>query len=596
MGEDVCGRMVDIMRPVVYQLFVRHFSNFKQGGVPWGSKEQNGCGTFAAITNAALESIARLGVTHLWLTGVLRHATQSSYPDLPADPACAVKGLAGSPYAVTDYFDVDPDLAVKPESRLEEFLELVQRCRRWGMVPMMDFIPNHVSRCYHSTVRPELDFGWDDDRNVFFAFDNTFYYLEPQNSDRALMLPDGEYEPERGRGRVTGNNAATWAPSTYDWYETVKLNYGMDYRHGAGFVNALPGIMASGRSVPHTWWLMDQVLRYWQRLGVGGFRCDMAHMVPMPFWRWAIAKARMRDSRVYFLAEGYNDHMKLTEGDVHPELLAAGFDGVYDSSAYEELRALYESGAWANDLETFNKPDLPRFTGGVRYIENHDEPRVAAKQFWGGVGRKVVRALMVAQYTATASPVLLYNGQEVGEAAEGPGGYGVDNGRTSIFDYTCLPRLQHWTNGGLYDGGEMTVYENGLRQFTARLIPLLQHPALSKGSFYGLNWANQATEGFGREAGETTSGHRMYAFLRHSRKARATVLVVCNFSPKQAMNTCVHIPRNAQEWAGKKPGMYSFVDLLKPESPALTVSDEQLDTEGLPVTVPAGEALLLEWR
>lgn len=588
--------MTKAMRPVIYQLFVRHFSNFTTGGVPWGTREQNGCGSFEAINDAALEAIARMGVTHLWLTGVLRHATQTEYPGLPASPACVVKGLAGSPYAVTDYFDVDPDLAVDVEHRLAEFRALLVRCRRWGMVPMMDFIPNHVSRCYHSVVRPELDFGVCDDCSRFFNFDNNFYYLEPCNSDKPMLLPGGEFEPERGHGRVTGNNAATWAPGACDWYETVKLNYGADYRHGAPFANALPGIMATGTAVPHTWRLMDAVLRYWQGMGVGGFRCDMAHMVPMPFWSWAIAKARLRDEDVLFLAEGYNDHMKLTEGDVHAALMQAGFDGVYDGAAYEGLRKLYEGGAWANDLEKFNRPESPLFVGGVRYIENHDEPRVASPRYWGGVGLKVVRALMAAQYGSTSSPVLVYNGQEVAERAEGPGGFGGDNGRTSIFDYTNLPRLQHWTNGGLYDGGEMTVSEAALRDDTVRLLPLLQHPALAHGSFYGLNWANQQTPGYGRDDGETISGHRFYAFLRHFRKAKATVLVVCNFSPDHEAVTHVHIPRNAQEWAAKKPGSYRFCNLLHPEEEPIICNDAQLDASGLPVTVPAGGALLLEWN
>lgn len=583
------------MRPVVYQLFVRHFANFKTGGVPWGTREQNGCGTFNAITDTALEAIARMGITHIWLTGVLRHATRTEYPGLPPSPACVVKGIAGSPYAVTDYFDVDPDLATDVEHRLDEFRALLERCRRWGMVPMMDFIPNHVSRCYHSTVRPDLEFGNDDDTSRFFAFDNTFYYLEPCNSDKAMMLPDGEFEPERGHGRVTGNNAASWAPGACDWYETVKLNYGTDYRHGASFANALPGIMATGTSVPRTWRLMDAVLRYWQGLGVGGFRCDMAHMVPMPFWRWAIAKARLRDDTVLFLAEGYNDHMKLTEGDVHSELLQAGFDGVYDGAAYEALRGLYESGTWANDLEKLNRPESPRFNGGVRYIENHDEPRVASPKYWGGMGRRVFEALMVAQYTSTAAPVLIYNGQEVAERAEGPGGFGGDNGRTSIFDYTCLPRLQHWSNGGLYDGGEMTVGEAALRDFTVRLLPWLQHPAFCCGSFYGLNWANHQSPGYGRENGENTSGHRLYAFLRHARKARATLLIVCNFAPDHEYVTRVHIPRDAQNWAAKKPGTYRFCNLMEAEMPPIICDDKELDSEGLPVSVPAGKALILEW-
>ena len=117
-------------------------------GVDWGSRETNGCGTFNGVTDKALREIARMGFTHIWLTGVLRHATQTAHPGLAAQPESIVKGLAGSPYAVVDYFDVDPDLASSPEKRMDEFKALVKRCRTVGLLPMMDFIPNHVSRAY----------------------------------------------------------------------------------------------------------------------------------------------------------------------------------------------------------------------------------------------------------------------------------------------------------------------------------------------------------------------------------------------------------------------------------------------------------------
>ncbi len=586
------------MRPVIYQLFVRHFSNFTEGGVPWGTREENGCGTFEGINDAALEAIARMGVTHLWLTGVLRHASQTAYEEwgLPASPACVVKGLAGSPYAVVDYYDVDPDLASDPACRMQEFEALLRRCRRWGMVPMMDFIPNHVSRCYASTVKPELSFGAQDDKSVFFSRENAFYYLAPQRSDYGLMLPQAEFLSERGCGRVTGNNAATWQPTELDWFETVKLNYGSDYRHGAHAADALPGVLAPNGAVPRTWRLMNDIMAYWQDKGVGGFRCDMAHMVPMPFWHWLIARARLRDSSAFFMAEAYNDHMKLTGGDVHESLMRVGFNAVYDAAAYQGMRSLFEGRSWANDLDRFNAPTAPAFRGGVRYVENHDEPRMAHPAWWGGVGERVQRAAMVAQYASNCGPVLVYNGQEVGERAEGPGGFGGDNGRTSMFDYTNLPRFQRWTNHGAYDGAGLTEEERSLRDFTARLLPLMQIPAFARGSFYGLNWANHGTPGYGRHTGECVSGHHLYAFLRHDRKAKSTVLVVCNFCPVHTIHSCVHIPADAQGWAGKKPGLCRFRNLLEPEAPVMEIRSEALEAEGLPVTVPAGHALLLEWE
>lgn len=583
------------MRPVIYQLFVRHFSNYCESGVPWGTRQQNGCGTFAGVTDTALASLARMGITHLWLTGVLRHATQSAHPGLPADPACVVKGIAGSPYAVTNYFDVDPDLAQEPAARLQEFTDLLARVRAHGMVPLIDFIPNHVSRNYRSTVRPELSFGCEDDTSRFFERDNSFYYLEPCNSGQLMQLPEGEFAPERGHGRVTGNNAATHNPGPCDWYETAKLNYGTDYRQGADPAETLPREFSPSAAVPRTWRLMDEVLRYWQELGVGGFRCDMAHMVPMPFWHWALANARMRDESAFFMAEAYNDHLKLCHGDVHAGLLAAGFNAVYDSASYRALNAIFEGSAWANDLDSCNRAESFLYARGVRYLENHDEPRLAAPAHWAGQGGVAAPALMLAQYGTTCGPVLFYNGQEVGERADGPGGYGGDNGRTSIFDYTCLPALQRWSNGGLFDGARMTPAERSLRAYCERLLPLLQHPALSKGEFYGLNWANQQTHGYGRLPGEECSGHKLYACLRHNRKARATLLLVCNFDTTAPATTSIHIPADACQWAGRKVADCTFRDLLNPEALECHATLQQLQTVGLPVQIPPGGAMLLEW-
>lgn len=581
------------MRPVIYQLFVRHFSNHIRGGQPWGTREQNGCGTFNGINDRALEALARMGVTHVWLTGVIRHATQTPHPGLPADPACIVKGIAGSPYAVTDYYDVDPDLAENPAERMTEFRNLLLRCRRWGMVPMIDFIPNHVSRNYHSR---HDHLGSMDNKHVFFSRDNAFYYLEPQGGDTSMSLPDGEFVPERGCGRVTGNNAATWQPSVYDWYETVKLNYGSDYRHGSHAADALPGIMAPASYLPRTWHEMNRILEFWQGVGVGGFRCDMAHLVPLPFWRWVIAESRLRDEGVFFMAEAYNDHMKLCSGDVLPALLSVGFNGVYDSSSYQAVRTMYEGGAWANDLDKYQNPDSPMARGGVRYIENHDEPRIAAPAAWGGVGQRVMPAAMVAQYASTCGPVLIYNGQETAERADGPSGFGGDNGRTSIFDYTSLPRFQDWTNNGAFDGSLLTAELKALRRFTAQLLPLLQHPALSCGSFYGLNWVNRDNPNFGRLPGENTSGHRLYAFLRHHRKSKSTVLVVCNFDPTQELCAGIRIPRHAQEWASMKENLHIFEDLLNPEGALYTVDSADLEEKGVFVRVSPGSALVLEWN
>lgn len=587
-----------MMRPVIYQLFVRHFSNDKIDGIPWGRKEQNGCGTFNGVTNEALDGLVAMGVTHLWLTGVIRHATCTNYPDLPAQPESIVKGLAGSPYAIVDYYDVDPDLAENPLLRMEEFEDLLARCHRKGLVPLIDFVGNHVSRGYESRHGDHDGFGDHDDTSCFYHPDNSFFYLQYGigEGNPPFRLPSGEWKKELFMARVTGNNAVTWQPSRYDWYETVKLNFGFNFLDGPGAARNLPGIMAAGNQVPGTWRSMDEILAFWQAKGVGGFRCDMAHMVPMPFWKWAIARARVRDRGVFFIAEAYDDHMKTTEGDPMPDLLDCGFAAVYDAGMYHLATDIYQKGAWANDMDHLNKMGNMFMERGVRYLENHDEPRMSSPEHWGGKGRVVMPAVEAAVLGAGRGPVLIYNGQEVGEDAQGPSGYGGTDGRTSIFDYTCLPRLQKWLDHGRFDVEKLPEEDRRLREFHVKFLNLLKHPAMAEGDFYGLNWANMQTPGYGREKGEKVSGHWVYSYLKHDRASGRSVLVVANLSPhKNFPDLRVSIPENALTWCGKAGGGYvRFTDLLEEETPAIEVSVRELLEPGIRVPLDSGQVCAME--
>lgn len=585
------------MRPVIYQIFVRHFTNMVTDGVPWGSLEQNGCGTFDGITREGLRSLVDMGITHVWLTGVLRHATQTSHPGLPGQSESIVKGRAGSPYAITDYYDVDPDLAQNPDKRMDEFQRLLDRCHLSGLIPMIDYIPNHVSRAYSSLAPGKEHFGDNDNRSVFFDRDNSFYYLVPGVGTGAppFKLPHGDWEPETFNARVTGNNAVTWQPGECDWYETVKLNYGYDFLSGADCCRDLPDFLTYVEDVPRIWRNMDDILSFWQQKGIGGFRCDMAHMVPMAFWKWAIARARVRDRNVLFMAEAYDDHMKTMSGSPVPALLDAGFGAIYDSPAYELAKSLYKKGNWANDFDKLNMPGKPLYEHGVRYVENHDEGRLCSPLHWGGAGEAVTRAVMTLMYASSKGPVLVYNGQEVGERAEGPGGFGGDNGRTSIFDYTCLPRLAKWVAYGAFDDARLTRAQRKLRNDHAALLNLLQHPALSGGEFYGLNWSNMETPGYGREADEEISGHWVYSFLKHDFTSRKTLLVVCNLSPKLNFdNLLISIPQNALEWCGLSEGELVFTDMLHLTTTNHKYQAHELIETGFGCPLKAGYAAIYE--
>ena len=477
----------DAARPRIYQLFVRLFGNTNETRQPNGSLAANGVGKFNDINAAALASLQKLGFSHVWLTGVLQQATGTDYAAIgePADDPDLLKGIAGSPYAIKDYFDVCPDYAVEPKNRLTEFKALLQRLHKHRLKALIDFVPNHVARSYHSDIKPEIDFGRNDDREKFFDPGNNFFYLEPDGNGPPLRLPtcqdgvaisptcklegmkcDGLFAGETDFGRVTGNNVVSWKPDLGDWYETVKLNYGYDFTDPAKARRDYPNALTPDQKIPDTWTKMDQVIAYWQEMGVDGFRCDMSHMEPPEFWKWLIHRARARSPQVFFIGEAYDsDPAKVPGSDpvisqlhggksnVMFDLLDAGFDAVYDDPSYKAVKNIYDGTGWANDLDRARSDDFI-FENSIRYAENHDEVRLAGPGHWSGIGMNVGRPVAAILYGSGRGPVMLYNGQEVGEPAAGAEGFAGDDARTSIFDYWSMPELLKWTNGHKYDGAE----------------------------------------------------------------------------------------------------------------------------------------------
>ncbi len=573
----------------IYQLFVRLFGNMNETRKQNGTLKENGVGKFADINDSALSSLKDLGFTHLWLTGVLQQATAADYSAVgqPPDDPDLLKGLAGSPYAIKDYFDVCPDYANDPAKRLDEFKELLSRIHRHKLKAIIDLVPNHVARSYNSDVKPEQNFGSKgrggkgDDTSTFFDPQNNFFYLKPDKSGPPLHLPtckdgqpvsstckvlasfapagkndgnkpplhlcDGLFDGEKEFGRVTGNNKVSWAPDINDWYETVKLNYGFDFTKPDKSVREYPNAKTPDRAIPDTWRKIDSVIAYWQGLGVDGFRCDMSHMVPPEFWNWAIDRARKRQSNVLFIGEAYdNDPAKVPSADpvisqlaggksnVMFDLLNAGFTGVYDDPTYRAIKKIFEGPGWANDIDQALTDDFI-FDSSLRYAENHDEVRIAAKSQWGGIGMKVGPPVAAILYGLSRGPLLMYNGQEVGEPGAGIEGFGSDDARTSIFDYWSMPELVKWVNDHKYDGGKLSEDQKGLRQLYGRLINLAGEPAFRDGTFIRLNPANRDNPNFGRIGNETPSGHWLYGFLRYDAHSSQRFLVMVNLHPQTLM-------------------------------------------------------------
>lgn len=603
---EVAG--VRTQRPRIYQLLPRLFSNTNETRKMNGTLAENGVGKFADINDAALRSLRdELGITHVWLTGVLAQATSTDYSAIgkPADDPDLLKGLAGSPYAIKDYGDVCPDYAVEPGSRMEEFKALLARAHKNSLRVIIDFVPNHVARS-HPALAP-WSFGSKDDPARFFDPRNNFFWLQPDSpgggpplrlptvKDGHVLSPtcdvlgagDGLFQPETDRGRVTGNNAATWSPSQNDWYETAKLNYGFDFTTAT---RAYPHGDRPDLPIPDTWVKMDAVLAHWQAAGVDGFRCDMAHMVPPEFWAWAIDRARARQPGVMFLAEAYNnDPMKVEGGydlvahfkNVMIELLNAGFDAVYDDPAYKALKRIYDGPAWANDLDATLAAQGPYvFPQSLRYAENHDEVRLAGKGEWGGIGMEVGRPVSGILFGISRGPVLLCGGQEVGEPADGAEGFGGDDARTTIFDYWSMPELAKWVNGHRYDGGRLSPQQKELRAFYGRLLKACGEPAFCDGEFFPLNGANKDNADFGR-LGEHASGHWLHAFLRATRASH--YLVIANLHRYETMHGIrIRLSDEARAALGATGVALHFTDkvgALQPFSAALP----EIDGRGIPI-------------
>jgi glycosidase len=540
--------MTNRRRTVIYQLVVRLFGNVNEARRPAGTLEENGVGKFADIDERALAAIRALGATTVWLTGVLRQATLTPYPEcgLVADDPDVVKGRAGSFFAVRDYFDVCPDYAVDPGRRMQELEALVARIHAAGLEVMIDLVPNHVARGYGSVVHPELDFGIGDDKTRFFDPQNDFFYLvDPPGRPLVLSRPghwqpegvdfDGRFGPEDGgpgrTARVTGNNVTSAEPSETDWYDVVKLNW------GTCFVDPS---LSRYEPIPSVWTKFDRVVAYWQERGIDGFRVDFAHWVPDEAWRWLLSRAKARRPRTFFLAEAY---------ERIDALLDAGFDAVYLDEALDLLKSLYQGRARLEAVD-----DLLRSVTDARrgryalYLENHDERRCAspivpdAGPNDSGFGSaRAGKQLAPLLYLATQGPLIVFNGQEVGEPGAGEEGFGRSDGRTTMFDYWSMPELARWVNGGAFDGGRLSDEQRALMRFYRDLLALCQAPEVASGGYHGLSYANRP--------GEHAGAHPQ--LLSYARMSRGAILVVvANFAPGQPVAAAVRVPLAVAEAAG----------------------------------------------
>ena len=537
---------------VIYQVFPRWFGNLRPSPVMNGSLAENGVGKFSAFTPLALSKIKELGVTHVWYTGVIEHATKTDYTmfGIRKDHSAVVKGKAGSPYAIKDYYDIDPDLADNIQNRMSEFEDLVKRTHEAGMKVIIDFVPNHVARQYFSDAREPFveDLGQTDNVSKAFDVNNNFYYLPGQT----LTL---RFDPQREEdfaysefpAKVTGNNHFDAYPSQNDWYETVKLNYGVDYMHGGA---------CHFNTIPNTWEKMLEILLFWADKGVDGFRCDMAEMVPVEFWNWVIPQVKkVRD--VIFIAEVYNP-------DEYRNYIYTGhFDYLYDKvGLYDTVRAVMCGQAPSSNISHCWQSLEGIQKNMLNFLENHDEQRVAS-DFFAGDARPGIPGMIVSAAMNT-NPVMIYSGQELGERGMDAEGFSGRDGRTTIFDYWSVESLRNWNNNGLFDGAKLTPAERSLREMYAKLLNVVRsEPVIVEGAFYDLMYANSGNPYF--------NPNRQYAFLRKWKNE--VLLVVVNFD-RADQCVWVNIPVEAfkaLDFEDNKPA--ELTDLLTGETTISTLTD-----------------------
>lgn len=536
---------------VIYQIFTRLFGNKNTTRKHNGTLADNGCGKMNGFTPAVLHRIKKLGVTHVWYTGIIRHATTTDYSphSIPRQHPAVVKGNAGSPYAIADYYDVDPDLAVNVDKRMTEFENLVSRTHDVGLKMIIDFVPNHVARQYKSIAKPKgtMDLGEDDDKGKHFYPMNNFYYCPGVGFTPDIDLYNGdEISYEEFPAKATGNDCFGNSPGRNDWYETVKLNYGIDYCDAGGqSTHFYP--------TPDTWLKMCDILLFWAAKGVDAFRCDMAEMVPSQFWSWATTEVRKKYPAVKFIGEVYNPAR-------YREYISAGFDYLYDKvGMYDCLRDVVCGYRPAREI-TRQWQITDDISGNMLYfLENHDEQRLAS-DFFAGSAKKGIPALIVAALMRK-NPFMLYAGEEYGERGMDEEGFSGKDGRTTIFDYWSLDSLIH----GYCNRRQLTKEEKELEEAYNKILNIaLNEKAIGEGEFFDLMYVNPSSADF--------NDTKQYAFIRKAEKE--TLFVVVNFSEERKIAK-LNIPDHAFEYLQLPKGMTQAIELQSGEKSTVCLSSKR---------------------
>ena len=566
-------------KDVVYQVFTRLFGNVNTTNKPWGTIKENGVGKFSDFTPKALKEIKNLGVTYIWYTGVPHHAliNDYTYNGISNDFPEVVKGRAGSPYAVKDYYNVNPDLADNPDKRLNEFKALIKRTHKAGLKLIIDIVPNHVARNYEGASTPKglEPFGAADDTSVEYARDNNFYYIPgeefqtPEWRDGYLPLA-GEKSALEGKfvenpAKWTGNGSRLAKPDFNDWYETVKINYGVR-PDGSYDFDILPAEYENksysehytfwvDKSVPSSWVKFKDIALYWLKMGVDGFRYDMAEMVPVEFWSYMNSHIKMENADAFLMAEVYNPN------EYRNFIKKGKMDYLYDKvEMYDSLKHIMQGHGWTDHIPVVKKGTEDIEHHLLHFLENHDEQRIASPDFAGDAERG--KPAMVVSATMTTAPLMVYFGQEVGEPAAEHAGFGSPT-RTSIFDYIGVPHFQRWVNNKKFDGGQLSEEEAALRDFYKRLLSFTISSKALMGEYQDIHFYNREHTEF--------YNHHVLSYVRW--KDDEKLIVISNFNAYDWFGFDLALPEEVIKKWGLRDGKHTIEDRLYGGRKPLYVED-----------------------
>jgi len=299
-------------------------------------------GNFDAFTKD-LPELKKMGVKIIWLMPIypISEVNRKAKGDLfvhDIQDPEERKKYLGSYYAVADYTGVNPEFGT-----LEDLKELVQKAHELGIAVILDWVPNHS--------------GWDNK----WITEHPEYYVKNSVGNITFPLND--------KGESIG------------WDDVADLEYNNPDMRKA----------------------MIESMQYWlKEADVDGFRCDVAGMVPMDFWKQAIPQLRATKP-LFMLAEDAG--VEIVRGDDM-------FDMIYGWEAHHTMRAIAKGEKnvldWDKLIDTLNhhyeNNDII-----MNFTQNHDE------NSWNGTqGESFGEAgevMAVLSYLIPGMP-LIYSGME----------------------------------------------------------------------------------------------------------------------------------------------------------------------------------------